>query len=178
MTGTTARRAGYEVGRVTKSVRFCDWPATGSAENSNPSRLLTLVRRSRSYLGTVRIGTAPACTLWVPSPLRTNRQLRRRFAPNGASQRRIKMKLMKVSLVSTAFLLGLLVAGCNTAPAAGPAGPQGPPGPQGASDRNSDHDRDRDRDADRDRQDQGRRDDASSCPAGEHRDGDRGCVRN
>jgi hypothetical protein len=86
------------------------------------------------------------------------------------------MKLMKVSLVSSAFLLGLLVAGCNTTPAAGPAGPQGPPGPQGASDRDRDHDRDRD--ADRDRQDQGRQDEAPSCPAGEHRDRDRGCVRN
>jgi hypothetical protein len=85
------------------------------------------------------------------------------------------MKFMKASLVSSAFLVGLLIAGCNATPAAGPAGPQGPPGPQGASD----HDRDRDRDshADQGRQDQGRRDQATSCPAGQHRDTDGGCIR-
>ncbi len=86
------------------------------------------------------------------------------------------MKLMKSSLVSSAFVLGLLITGCNVTPAAGPAGPQGPPGPQGASDH--DRDRDRDRDADQGRQDQGRQDQAASCPDGEHRDGDRGCIRN
>ena len=32
------------------------------------------------------------------------------------------MKLLKTSLVSSAFLVGLLIAGCNTTPAAGPAG--------------------------------------------------------
>jgi hypothetical protein len=80
------------------------------------------------------------------------------------------MKLMKLSLVSSAFLVGLVISGCSATPAAGPAGPQGPPGPQGASDR--DRDRDRDRDAD-----QGRRDQAVSCPAGEHRDTVGGCIR-
>lgn len=85
------------------------------------------------------------------------------------------MKFMKASLVSSAFLVGLLIAGCNTAPAAGPAGPQGPPGPQGVSDH--DRDRDRDRNADQGRQDQGRRDEAASCPAGQHHDTDGGCIR-
>ncbi len=86
------------------------------------------------------------------------------------------MKLLKTSLVSSVFLVGLLIAGCNTTPAAGPVGPQGPAGPQGASDH--DRDRDRDRDADHDRQDQARPDQVASCPDGEHRDGDRGCIRN
>ena len=85
------------------------------------------------------------------------------------------MKSMKVSLLSSAFLLGLLMAGCSTTPAAGPAGPQGPPGPQGASDH--DRDRDRDKQADQGRQDQGRQDQAVSCPAGEHRDTVGGCIR-
>jgi len=85
------------------------------------------------------------------------------------------MKCMTLSLVSSAFLLGLLVAGCSATPAVGPAGPQGPPGPQGASD----HDRDRDRDRDRERDaDIARRDQAASCPPGEHRDSDGGCIRN
>lgn len=84
------------------------------------------------------------------------------------------MRLMKSSVVTSVFLLGLLMAGCSATPAAGPVGPQGPPGPQGRSD----HDRDRDRDADRGRQDQGRPDMAASCAEGQHRDGDRGCVRN
>jgi hypothetical protein len=83
------------------------------------------------------------------------------------------MKLMKSSLVMSAFLLGLLVAGCSASPAAGPAGPQGPPGPQGASD----HDRDRDRDADQARQDQNRHDQVQPCPGGQHRDTDGGCKR-
>jgi hypothetical protein len=85
------------------------------------------------------------------------------------------MKLMKVSLLSSAFLLGLLISGCSATPAAGPAGPQGPPGPQGASDR--DRDRDRDRNADQGQQDRGRQDQAVSCPAGEHRDTAGGCIR-
>jgi hypothetical protein len=80
------------------------------------------------------------------------------------------MKLIRSSLVLSAFLVGLLIAGCNATPAAGPAGPQGPPGPQGASD----HDRDRDRDRDAN---QGRRDQAASCPAGQHHDTDGGCIR-
>jgi hypothetical protein len=80
------------------------------------------------------------------------------------------MKFMKLSLVSSAFLLGLLVAGCSATPAVGPAGPQGPPGPQGAAD----HDRDRDRDRDADF---ARRNQAASCPGGEHRDSDGGCIR-
>ena len=83
------------------------------------------------------------------------------------------MTSMKVSLLSSAFLLGLLMVGCSTTPAAGPAGPQGPPGPQGASD----HDRDRDRQADPERRDQSRQDQAVSCPAGEHRDSVGGCIR-
>src|ERR1700733_15451845 len=81
------------------------------------------------------------------------------------SRRRFKMKLIKASLISSAFLVGLLIAGCNSTPAAGPAGPQGPPGPQGASDHDRDRDRDRERDADL-----ARRDQAASCPPGEHRD--------
>jgi hypothetical protein len=80
------------------------------------------------------------------------------------------MKLMKFSIVSSAFLVGLLIGGCNATPAAGPPGPQGPPGAQGTSD----HDRDRDRDRDAD---QGRRDQAASCPAGQHHDSDGGCIR-
>jgi hypothetical protein len=80
------------------------------------------------------------------------------------------MKLMKASLISSAFLAGLLMAGCSATPAAGPAGPQGPPGPQGVSD----HDRDRDRDRDAD---QGRRDQATPCPGGQHHDTDGGCIR-
>jgi Ni/Co efflux regulator RcnB len=79
------------------------------------------------------------------------------------------MKLMTSSLVSSAFLVGLLIAGCNAAPA---AGPQGPAGPQGSSDHDKDRDRDRDRDAD-----QGRRDQVPSCPAGQHHDSDGGCIR-
>ena len=35
---------------------------------------------------------------------------------------------MKSSLVTTAFLLVILIAGCSATPAAGPAGPQGPAG--------------------------------------------------
>jgi hypothetical protein len=80
------------------------------------------------------------------------------------------MKLLKLSLLSSAFLLGLLMTGCSATPAAGPAGPQGPPGPQGASD----HDRDRDRDK---KTDQGRLDHDESCAAGEHRDTAGGCIR-
>ena len=83
------------------------------------------------------------------------------------------MKFMKLSLVSSAVLLGLLMAGCSATPAVGPAGPQGPPGPQGASD----HDRDRDRDADQGRRDQGRQDQATSCPGGEHREIVGGCIK-
>jgi hypothetical protein len=75
------------------------------------------------------------------------------------------MKLMQSFLVISAFSLGLLMVGCSTTPAAGPAGPAGPPGPQG----DSAHDRDHDRDADH-RQDQ-------PCGPGEHRDAYRGCVR-
>jgi|HubBroStandDraft_1064217.scaffolds.fasta_scaffold223643_2 hypothetical protein len=85
------------------------------------------------------------------------------------------MKSMKVSLLSSALLLGLLAAGCSTTPAAGPAGPQGPPGPQGASDH--DRDRDRDKQADQERRDQDHPDQAPSCPAGEHRDTVGGCIR-
>ena len=85
------------------------------------------------------------------------------------------MKLMKLSLLSSAFFLGLLIAGCSATPAAGPAGPQGPPGPQGASDH--DRDRDRDRNADQGQQDRDRQDQAVSCPAGQHRDSDNGCTR-
>jgi hypothetical protein len=81
------------------------------------------------------------------------------------------MKCKKLSLASSAFLLGLLVAGCSATPAVGPAGPQGPPGPQGASD----HDRDRDRQRDADL---ARRDHAASCPPGERHDSDGGCIRN
>jgi hypothetical protein len=77
---------------------------------------------------------------------------------------------MKLSLLSSALLLALLMTGCSLTPAAGPAGPQGPPGPQGASD----HDRDRDRDK---RADQGRQDRDESCRAGEHRDTAGGCIR-
>jgi hypothetical protein len=80
------------------------------------------------------------------------------------------MNLMKTSLISSAFLLALLVAGCNTTPAAGPVGPQGPPGPQGASD----HDRDRDHDRDAY---QSRRDRATPCSPGQHHDTDGGCIR-
>jgi hypothetical protein len=92
------------------------------------------------------------------------------------------MKSIKVSLLSSAFLVGLLMAGCSTTPAAGPEGPQGPPGPQGASDHDRDRDRDRDRQADQGRQDQGRQDQgrqdqAVACPAGEHRDTAGGCIR-
>ena len=65
------------------------------------------------------------------------------------------MKLMKSSLITSTFLLGLLIGGCSSTPA---AGPQGPPGPQGASGYDRDRDRDRDRDADHGRQDQGRQD--------------------
>jgi hypothetical protein len=82
------------------------------------------------------------------------------------------MKFMKPSLVSYAILLGLLMAGCSANPAVGPSGPQGPPGPQGASDHDRDRDRDRDRDAD-----PARRDQAASCPGGEHRDAVGGCIR-
>jgi Spy/CpxP family protein refolding chaperone len=88
------------------------------------------------------------------------------------SRRRIKMKLMKSSLIASTFLLVLIIAGCSATPA---AGPQGPPGPQGPS--GYDRDRDRDRDADHGRQDQGREDQSPSCPPGEHRDRDKGCVR-
>lgn len=83
------------------------------------------------------------------------------------------MKFMKLSLASSAFMAGLLMAGCSATPAVGPAGPQGPPGPQGASDHDRDRDRDRDRDADL-----ARRDQAASCPAGEHHDSVGGCIRN
>ena len=85
------------------------------------------------------------------------------------------MKSIKVSLISSAFLIGLLMSGCSTTPAAGPEGPQGPPGPQGASDH--DRDRDRGRDADQGRRDQGRQDQVASCPAGQHRDTAGGCIR-
>ncbi len=84
---------------------------------------------------------------------------------------------MKSTLLTSAFLLGFLIAGCGASPAAtpGPAGPQGPPGQQGVSDR----DRDRDRDKDRERE-QAREPEVAPCPAGEHERTDNGetrCVR-
>jgi hypothetical protein len=85
------------------------------------------------------------------------------------------MKFIKLSLISSAFFLGLVIAGCSATPAAGPAGPQGPPGPQGASDH--DRDRDRDRNADQGRPDQGRQAQAVPCPERQHRDSDNGCIR-
>jgi hypothetical protein len=75
---------------------------------------------------------------------------------------------MKSSLLISAFLMVILIAGCSATPAAGPAGPQGPPGQDA-------HDRDRDRDRDHDRQAQ-----VAPCPAGEHQQTDNGrteCVR-
>jgi hypothetical protein len=86
---------------------------------------------------------------------------------------------MKKSLIAGSFALLLLVGGCSTTPAAGPAGPQGPPGDQGASGQNADHDRDRDRDRDKDRdRDAGP---PPLCAPGQHpsKDGGRwACVRN
>ena len=83
------------------------------------------------------------------------------------------MRLMKSSLITSAFSVVLLIGGCTTARTAGPVGPQGPPGPQAQPA----HDRDRDREAEQRRQDEARRDQAASCPEGQHRDRDRGCVR-
>jgi len=146
-------------------------PRAGAALRRVPVRELK-ASLARLCSETVRIGTAPTFALCV------------RFQRIGTAcccgvlrratwRRRIKMKQMKPSLIASTFLLGLLIAGCSTTPA---AGPQGPPGPQGAP--GYDRDRDRDRDADHDRQDQGRDDRTQPCPAGEHRDTDRGCVRN
>lgn len=96
---------------------------------------------------------------------------------------------MKQSLVMSAFLLVLLVAGCNVTPAAvpGPAGPQGQTGQQGATGQSGDQGRDGDRgqNGDQGRQgqtgDQGRQGQAAPCPSGEHRytspDGTVNCAR-
>jgi hypothetical protein len=85
---------------------------------------------------------------------------------------------MQKSLVTSALLAALLIAGCSATPAAapGPAGPQGQPGEQGTAGRDSDRDRDRDRDKDQDHQSN-----AAPCPAGEHlftdKDGRAICAR-
>jgi hypothetical protein len=89
---------------------------------------------------------------------------------------------MKKSLFTGTLSLLLLIGGCSTTPAAGPAGPQGPPGDQGAAgqDANRDRDRDRDRDKEHDR-DAARPGEPPSCPAGQHpytdHDGRTTCVR-
>ncbi len=153
--------------------------ATTQVESSNPIQPITICVGPRHCEPRVRIGTAPRFALWVQFSLRTNR-LCSGVLSRAVSQGRIKMKLAKIksSLVMSAFLLGLVMAGCSATPAAGPAGPQGPPGPQGASDHDRDHDRDADQARqDQARQDQAREDQAASCPRGEHRDRDRGCVR-
>jgi hypothetical protein len=93
---------------------------------------------------------------------------------------------MSKSLFLGALSLMLLIGGCSTTPAAGPAGPQGPPGDQGAAGQNADRDRDRDTDRDRDKdQDKDRDRDAGpppSCTQGQHpskdADGRWACVRN
>ena len=91
---------------------------------------------------------------------------------------------MKSSLIMSAFLLTLLIGGCSTTPAAGPAGPQGAQGPPGETappaqetdqERERDRERDRQRDLDRERHEADAR-----CPAGEHSETEQGqthCVR-
>jgi hypothetical protein len=87
---------------------------------------------------------------------------------------------MKKSLFTGTLSLVLLIGGCSTTPAAGPAGPQGPAGDPGPSGQDRDRDRDKDRDRDRDR-DAARPGEAPSCPAGQHastdHDGRPVCVR-
>jgi Ni/Co efflux regulator RcnB len=87
---------------------------------------------------------------------------------------------MKRSLVISAFLLGLLVAGCAANPAAAPVAPAADATQQDRDrDRDQDKDRDRNKDQDRDK-DQGRQDKAASCPPGQHPSTDNGraiCVR-
>lgn len=76
---------------------------------------------------------------------------------------------MKRSLVISAFLLGLFVAGCAANPAAAPVAPAP------AAQDTTQQDRDRDRDKDRDRQQA-----TISCPPGQHPYTDHGttsCVR-
>lgn len=85
---------------------------------------------------------------------------------------------MKRSLIISAFLLVLLIAGCASNPVAAPA----PQDPQAASqDRDRDRDKDRDRGKDQERdKDRDRQDKAVSCPAGQHLatvDGRASCVR-
>ena len=88
---------------------------------------------------------------------------------------------MKKSLVAGSFALLLLVGGCSTTPAAGPAGPQGPPGDQGAAGQDANHDRDRDREKDRDRDKDHDAGPPPSCTQGQHpvndSDGRWACVR-
>jgi Ni/Co efflux regulator RcnB len=83
---------------------------------------------------------------------------------------------MYKSLVTSSFLVVLLIAGCSATPVVTPA----PAQPQSDADRNRDRDRDKDRDQDRDR-DRDRQTNAPSCPAGEHlftdKDGRAVCAR-
>jgi hypothetical protein len=86
---------------------------------------------------------------------------------------------MKKSLMLSATLLALLIAGCNVTPAAapapGPAGPAGPAGQQGAAGQpgdpgqSGDQGRMGDRGRDGQTGDQGQQGQAAPCPAGEHR---------
>ncbi len=90
---------------------------------------------------------------------------------------------MKASLIASAFLAALLVAGCNTTP---------PPARQAVSSQDRDRDRDRERrehdeqirkDQERQdqiREDQARRDQPPPCPVGQHYENVNGrpvCVR-
>jgi hypothetical protein len=72
--------------------------------------------------------SAHRCT--VGTLLAAYKRLRCSVLRRATPQRRIKMK---ISVVMGAFLLGLLIAGCNTTPAPGPAGPQGQTGQTGQS---------------------------------------------
>jgi hypothetical protein len=89
---------------------------------------------------------------------------------------------MKKSLFTCTLSLLLLIGGCSTTPAAGPAGPQGPPGDQGAAGQDANHDRDKDRDRDRDKDRDRDAGPPPLCAPGQHPSKDSAgrwaCVRN